>query len=155
MATSSPQQIVQLEAPVMPEDPNVWISSLEEVIKHIRESMEAMKKVNENIASRLPPTKETGLEERRKTNEKARYQWVRETMKALSTAITIHLPREGKTLFIKGPTLRKLGRSNLIARNLTIVSLIIVGLAKPRTKKSRSMKMSRTQRRSTKDGLLH
>jgi hypothetical protein len=56
----------------MPEDPNVRISSLEEVIKHISESMEAMKKMNENIASRLPPRKESGLEERHEAKRKGK-----------------------------------------------------------------------------------
>jgi hypothetical protein len=37
-----------------PADPDTRISSLEEVIKRISESMEAMKKTNEDLASRLP-----------------------------------------------------------------------------------------------------
>jgi hypothetical protein len=72
MTIPSPSQIVQLEAPVMLEDPNTQITSLEEVIKHISESMEAMKKANEDIAFRLPPRKEPRLEEKCKVKEKGK-----------------------------------------------------------------------------------
>jgi hypothetical protein len=64
MAIPSPSRVAQLEALVRPEDPNTRITLLEEVIKRISESMEAMKKTNEDIASRLPPWKEPGHEER-------------------------------------------------------------------------------------------
>ena len=64
MATPSPQQNVQPETLVMLDDPNTRITSLEEVIKCISKSMEAIKKVNEDIASRLPPWKEPGPKER-------------------------------------------------------------------------------------------
>ena len=154
MTIPSPQRIVQPEAPVTPEDPNTWITSMEEVIKRINESMKAMKKENEDIASRLPPWKEPGLEEKCKAKRKGKYRWVKETMKALSMVVAIHLPRAGKALPIKGPTMRKLRHNNLMARNLTIdgpiidglviAGPIIAGLARLRTKRSRSMKMPRT-----------
>ena len=48
----------------MLDDSNARITSLEEVIKCISESMEAMKKLNEDIASRQPLRKEPELEER-------------------------------------------------------------------------------------------
>jgi hypothetical protein len=54
MTIPSPSRVAQPEAQIVPEDPNTWITSLEEIIKCISESMEAMKKTNEDIASRLP-----------------------------------------------------------------------------------------------------
>ena len=72
MAIPSPSRVAQLEAPVVLDDPNTWITSLEEVIKRISQSMEAMKKMNEDIASRLPPRKEPGHEERRKMKGKGK-----------------------------------------------------------------------------------
>jgi hypothetical protein len=56
------------------EDPNTRITSLEEVIKCISESMEATKKTNNDIASRLPTRKEPRHEERRKTKAKDKMQ---------------------------------------------------------------------------------
>jgi translation elongation factor EF-1beta len=50
---------------VIPTDPNARITSLEEVIKHINESIEVMKKSNEDIASQLLSRKDLELEERR------------------------------------------------------------------------------------------
>jgi hypothetical protein len=49
-----------------PADPNARINSLEGVIKSISESMEAMKKTNEDLVSRLPLRKQFGPEERHK-----------------------------------------------------------------------------------------
>ena len=56
-------------------------------------------------------------------------------MRALSMAVIIHLSKAGRTLFIRGLTVRKLGRNNLMARNLTTLGLIVVGLTMLRTKK--------------------
>jgi hypothetical protein len=72
MATLSPQRIAQPEALVIPEDPNTRIISLEEVIKRISKSMEAIKKANEDIASRLPPRMEPRLEEKREAKRKGK-----------------------------------------------------------------------------------
>jgi hypothetical protein len=49
-----------------PVDPNARINLLEEVVKRISESMEAIKKTNEDLISRLPLRKQLGHEERRK-----------------------------------------------------------------------------------------
>jgi hypothetical protein len=54
MTIPSPSRVVIPEDQETPADPNAWINSLEEVIKRISESMEAMKKNNEDLVSRLP-----------------------------------------------------------------------------------------------------
>lgn len=64
MTTPQPHPLVQPGAPVVPDDTNTQITSLDEVIKRINESMEAMKKANEDIVSWLPLRKEPRLEER-------------------------------------------------------------------------------------------
>jgi hypothetical protein len=74
MAIPSPSGVTQLEAQGRPEDPNTWITSLEEVIKCISKSMEAMKKTNEDITSRLPPRKKPGHEKRSKMKGKEKVQ---------------------------------------------------------------------------------
>jgi hypothetical protein len=66
MMVLSPPQVVPPEDPRASEDPNTRIASLEEVIKCISKSMEAMKKTNKDPASWLPPWKQIGHEERRK-----------------------------------------------------------------------------------------
>jgi hypothetical protein len=66
MTIPSPSRIVILEDQAAPADPNTRINSLEEVIKRISESMEAMKKTNDDLVSRLPLRKQPRHEERRK-----------------------------------------------------------------------------------------
>ena len=72
MAIPLPPRIIQLETLVMPEDPNTQITSLEEVINRISEFMEAMKKTNKDIASRLPHRKEPVHKERLKMKGKSK-----------------------------------------------------------------------------------
>jgi hypothetical protein len=67
MTIPSPSRGIIPEDQAAPADPNTRISSLEEVIKRISESMEAMKKTNEDLASRLPLQKQPGHEEKRKS----------------------------------------------------------------------------------------
>jgi hypothetical protein len=66
MTIPSPSRVIIPEDQAAPADPDTRISSLEEVIKRISESMEAMKKTNEDLASRLPLQKQPGHEEKRK-----------------------------------------------------------------------------------------
>jgi hypothetical protein len=66
MTFLSPSRVGIPEDPAAPADPNTRTNSLEEVIKRISESMEAMKKTNEDLASRLPLKKQPEREERRK-----------------------------------------------------------------------------------------
>jgi hypothetical protein len=65
MTIPSPSRGIIPEDQAAPADPDTRISSLEEVIKRISESMEAMKKTNEDLASRLP------LQETARTRRKA------------------------------------------------------------------------------------
>jgi hypothetical protein len=51
MTIPSPSRVALPEVQEIPADPNTRITSLEEVIKRISESMEAMKKTNEDLAS--------------------------------------------------------------------------------------------------------
>jgi hypothetical protein len=60
MTIPSPSRVVIPEDQETPANPNARISSLEKVIKSISESMEAMKKTNEDLVSRLPPRKQFG-----------------------------------------------------------------------------------------------
>jgi hypothetical protein len=67
MTIPSPSCVMIPEDQATPADPNTRINSLEEVIKRISESVEAMKKTNEDLISRLPLQKQPRHEERRKT----------------------------------------------------------------------------------------
>jgi hypothetical protein len=77
-----------------PVDLNARINSLEEVIKRISESMEAMKKTNEDLVSRLPLRKQLGHEERHKLAGKEKCAIRRK--KALFTVIIMpgHIARK-------------------------------------------------------------
>jgi hypothetical protein len=67
MAIPSPSRVVQQEASVRPEDPNTRITSLEEVIKRVSKSVEAIGKEGEDLTSWLLLRKDIKLEERRKS----------------------------------------------------------------------------------------
>jgi hypothetical protein len=66
MIIPSPLRVVIPKDQETPADLNTRISSLEEVIMHISELMEAMKKTNEDLVSKLPLQKQLGHEERHK-----------------------------------------------------------------------------------------
>jgi hypothetical protein len=70
MTIPSPSCVVVPKDQETPVDPNTRINSLEEVIKRISESMEAMKKTNEDFISRLPLRKQLRHEKRHKPARK-------------------------------------------------------------------------------------
>jgi hypothetical protein len=70
MTIPSPSCVVIPGDQAAPANLNTQINSLEEVIKRISESMEAMRKTNEDLISRLPLRKQLGNEERRKSARK-------------------------------------------------------------------------------------
>jgi hypothetical protein len=72
MTIPSPSLVVIPEDQETHADPNARINSLEEVIKRISELMEAMKKTNEDLVSRLPLRKQFEPEERHKPAEKGK-----------------------------------------------------------------------------------